>query len=367
MAENGLSVYQQTKLIPDAVILYIEKQVFHGWEDVKITKELNSAASDFTLKLTDRWAQNQESWKIAPGNKVHLHAGKYSALTGYIDSVQGSISSNERSISVSGRSKTCDIVDCSVLEPNQYDGLTFDKIAKQVCAPFGISVTMNSDPGAAFERITLQQGEAAFALLDRLARQRKLIMRPGAEGDLVFEKAGARNSKTELKLGQNILSGNINQDNSNRFSKYIIKGQGTGALGEALQVTEPSSESIDGGINRYRPMLMLAESSVDESASENRAQYERELRAAKALTVEVQVRGWFQAPGSLWELNELVFVDIGALGIRRKMLISKVEFNKNGSGTTTNLSLIRKDAYDFGTNKEKPAEDNLGWTKALDK
>ncbi len=96
----------------------------------------------------------------------------------------------------------------------------------------------------------------------------------------------------------------------------------------------------------------------------NRAEYERELRAAQSLEVEVEVQGWFQESGKLWDVNQFVRVDVGFLGVRRQMLIKKVDFNKGGGGTTATLTLGLEDSFNFvGKNKKKEAD--MGWTKLL--
>lgn len=361
MSDRVPNISQGLRNIPDAVSVFIGNKIYEGWEDAKITRELNSAASDFQLTVTDKWRVNEEPWRIAAGDTVHIHIGQKSILTGYVDKVQPSISATTKSIAISGRSKTSDLVDCSVEGSNQFSGLTIKEIADKVCAPFGVKVSMVGNSGGSFAVITLQQGETVFALLDRLARERKLLMYPSYDGNLVLSEKGSRRASSDIVQGVNLLSGNASHDNSNRFSKYTTKGQNLGFLGEAPQSTAPTGQASDSGVTRYRPLIVLAENTVSDQSSGDRAAYERDLRAAKALTAEVQVQGWFQEDGTPWEINQLVFLDSGFLGLRRRMLIQKVEFNKGNAGTTTALSLVREDAFGFAKTIKK--EDALGWVK----
>jgi len=363
MSERGPSVSQGTHTLPDAVTLFVGNKVYEGWEDVKITRELNSAASDFEVQVTDKWRPDEEPWRIAAGEAVHIHVGTHSILTGYVDKVSPSFSRTTKSIVVQGRSKTGDLVDCSVEGPSEYQGLTVKEMADKVCKPFGISVSLIGDVGAAFPKITLQQGETVFALLDRLCRERKLLMYPTYEGNLVISSLGTSVAASEIRQGVNILGGSGTHDNSNRFSKYLVKGQNMGFLGDKEQAVGALGEATDSGITRYRPLILLAENNASDQSSQDRASYEAGLRAGKALTAQVSVQGWFQSNGKPWEINQLVFVDSGFLGLRRKMLIQKVQFNKSGAGTLTEISLIREDAYGFKKNLKK--EDPLGWTKFL--
>lgn len=361
MSERVPRVTEKTEIVADAVTLFVGKKVFEGWKDLSITRELNAAASDFQLQLVDKWRVDQEPWRVQPGDAVHIHVGKNSLLTGYVDKMEASVSAGQRSVTMMGRSKTGDLVDCSA-DASGLTGLNIQEVAEKLCAPFGIRVVMRTSPGATFDTVQIQQGETVFSVLDRLARQRKLLMYPSYDGNLVFEAEGTRKARAELRQGVNVLSGTARFDNSNRFSKYIVKGQDIGWRGSVEEkAVAPTGEATDAGVTRNRPLIVMAEGTVDDGSSGDRATYEASVRRAKSLEVEVELQGWFQPDGSLWEINEIVFTDIGFLGVRRKMLVKKVVFSKNGSGTTTTLTLILAGAFDF--KKEKPKEDPLGWTK----
>lgn len=362
MSEAGTKVTENGRAIDTPVTLFVNKKIYEGWEDVKITRELNAAASDFQLQMVDKWEVNKEPWRIQPGDHVHIHAGGKSILTGYSDSLDASISESDRKLAVTGRSKTGDLVDCSAAIAS-YEGLTLSEIAKKLCAPFGISVSFLGEAGASVKTKTITPGETVFTVLEYLARQRKLLIYPGVEGNLIFSPVGARKASGELRQGANILTGAVRFNNANRFSQYEVKGQGNFNFGTEIQVTQPSGLARDSGITRYRPMILNAENTIDDEGGDNRAAYEADLRAAQALEVDIQVYGWFQPDGNLWDVNQLVSVDAGFLGVRRKMLIKKVEYNKNASGTITTLTLCRSDA--FGFKKIVKQEDKLGWVKAL--
>lgn len=359
------AVTEKGKVLDDAVTLFINKQIYSGWEDVRITRELNAAAGDFQVRLTDRWKPEQQSWSVQSGDGVHIHMGKQSVLTGWIDTVNPSFNATKRSIVVSGRSKTCDIVDCSVTGPNQYSDIDLQTLAQKVCSPFEVPVYFRASPGAKFSSIIVKQGETVFNLLDRHARQRKLLMIVNYEGGLEFVNVGGKRAGTEIRQGVNVLSGSANSDKTNRFSEYIVKGQNLNFLGEPEQSSSPEGKFTDEGVTRFRPYVVVNDGTTDGKTAEDRAQYEANIRAAKSLEAEVEVQGWFKQDGNLWEINEEVFCDVGYLGIRRWMLISKVIFNKNSSGTTTIISLIRKDAYDFSLKNTKvKKEDDLSWLKS---
>lgn len=357
------SVFQKTNQVTDALTLFVDNKVFNGWEETQVTRELNSCASDFQIKLTDKWQEDKDAWRVTANQRAHVHIGKSPVIEGYIDSVEASVSASARAVQIRGRSKTADLVDCSVTGANQYSNLNLQEIANKVVQPFGIPVIFNSPPGDPFPLTTIQQGETVFALLDRLARQRKLLMFPSVNGSLVFAKAGASRSSTQLVLGVNVLSGKSNYDFSNRYSTYEAKGQNIGWMGEGKETAAALGTATDLGVGRYRPLVLMAESVSDNGQTENRAAYEAALRKAQSLKVEVQVQGFYQKDNTLWDINQFVFVDCGYLGVRRWMIIKKVTFNKSNGGSTSTLELVLPDAFNFEKTKKK--EDPLGWAKPL--
>lgn len=361
MSERVPNVSEKTKLITDAVTLFVGSTVYEGWEDVQITRELNTAAAEFQLQLVDKWRVDQEPYRIQPGAAIKIGVGKQIILNGYVDALNVSIQSNTRSVTISGRSKPGDLVDCSITSENEYSGLNIQEIATKLFKPFGIEPVFFTEPGLPFEKITVQQGESVFSLIDKLARQRNLLVYPSFNGNLIFAPVAERRLAVELRQGVNVLSGNARFDNSNRFSKYIVKGQTIGYLEEPEESIASLGEAVDKGVSRFRPLVILAEQAQDSGSTENRAAYEAEIRAAKALEIDVEVQGWFQAPNRFWGLNEVAFCDIGFLGVRRKMVTSKIVYNKNSGGTTAVLTLIRGDSFEF--KKEKEKEDPIGWVK----
>lgn len=361
MSERVPKPFEKTNAVPNAVTVFTGAVVFEGWEDLQLTRELNALASDFQLQFTDKWEQNKEPFRLQPGDPIHIHIQKQAFLTGFADKLGVSISAGKRGLTLSGRSKTGDLVDCSATG-SEFLNLDLQEIAEKQCEPFGILVVFKTDPGAAFPSIRIEPGQTVFQLLDKLARQRKILMYPSYDGNLVFAPQAEARATTALVQGVNILSGKADFDNSNRFSSYTTKGQNLAFLGDAAKSIGVKGEATDEGVTRYRPMTLMAEQSLDEAAGDDRASYEAHLRAAKSLEVEIMVYGWFQEDGTPWEINQLVRVDSGYLGVRRQMLVKKVVFQKSGSGTTTTLTLTRNDAFLFGVKTVKK-EDPLGWTK----
>jgi prophage tail gpP-like protein len=253
------------------------------------------------------------------------------------------------------------MVDCSAVHsPGEWAGLKLDRIAGILANPFGITVTSQVDVGAAWpaERpFKLQPSETAFEALDRACRMRGVLPVSDGKGGLVLTKPGQTRCTTSLVQGQNVKSAGLSNDTTDRFRTYIVRGSQPGS--DDLSPDQSSAveaRATDAGASAGRNLIIIAEGSVDISTARKRAQWEATVRAARAVSVSVTVQGWRQADGTLWPVNGLVQVDLPWLRISGKMLITELTYTLDESGTQTQMTLRRKDAYT--PEPEKPAEDD---------
>lgn len=349
----------------DAVTFYINKKSYDGFLNVSIDRNMTSMTGTFSITVTDKWKVDQEDFEIKPGQEIHCHLGKDALFQGYIDKLNLSLSPTSRNITISGRDKTGDLVDCSIKADAEYNDLNFTGIAKELCKPFGILVIAETDVGANFPKFSVRQGETVFEALERGAKERELLLQSTTHGNLLITKRSSSRSSTELIEGVNVMSASASFDNTQRFSEYIIKGQSTGLLGDAKDATQNQGTATDEGITRYRPTIIIAENAVDNDGAQKRAQFEATFKSAKASQVSLTVRGWNQKDGSLWKVNQLVQVDCRSIGIKARMLVQKVKFSQaKGQGQKVEMELIRKDAFKSDVKKIKKKDDildGLGW------
>ena len=347
----------------DAVTFYVNNKVFEGFKNVKIARNLTSLTGTFSITVTDKWKVDQEDFEIKPGDRIHCHLGKAALFEGYVDKLSLSLSATSRNITIQGRDKTQDLVDCSITNASEFNDLDFTGIANSLCKPFGIKVLPQVDVGAKFPKFSVRQGETIFEALERAAKERQLLLLSSTHGNLVVQKKGLTRASTELIEGVNVLSAGVSFDNTQRFSEYTIKGQSTGLLGSPADATKNKGTAKDNGITRFRPTIIIAENAVDNDGAQKRAEWESTFRAAKASQVSVTVIGWKQKDGSIWAANQLVQIDIKSIGIKSQMLIQRVKFDQSTNGRKTELELIRKDAFEFKQEIEKKDDilDQLGW------
>lgn len=334
----------------DKITLYVGGRKYEGWENVSVSRSVEAVAGSFDLTATDKWYLDTERWQIMPGDLCELQANDLTLITGYVDCIAPSIGKDAHQISITGRDKTADLVDCSaVVASYEIRGQKLKTIAEMLCKPFGITVRAESDTGEAFPSVAIQPGETVWSCIDRLARQRKVAVTTDGSGNLVFAAIGAGTAHDVLTEGGNILSADAVYDFAGRYSQYIVKGQ-LQATGDSQDGWNAPQHAVQGkasdmNVKRYRPLVITAESGVYESSATTRAEQEAKRRAGDSSQINVTVQGWTQSNGEIWPLNAMARLKCPSLYVEDKFVIASVTYGIGNDGTTTTMVLKRPDAY----------------------
>jgi len=396
------SFFSGLSKIEDPIIVKVNGKIYDSWSEVEIVRSIENVSSGFKISMADKWRESEETWPLQPGKQLRVSVGDIPVINGYIDRLDVSISGGDRKLEVTGRDKTADIVDASAIGTATLKDVSIKDIAEHFATElFGVKVTVNTDIGDNFKIWTIKQGETVFETLQRAARLRGVLLQSDTDGNLVITnrsdgteaqppstknlldsfdfvahlaaKAGTSSSEVSLIQGKNVLAASASFDQTERFSDYLIKGQAPGKDNfNGLKVTQVKATAKDIGMNRFRPLTVIAEGNIDTNAAKRRANWEASTRAAKSTDVQITVQGWLQTPGGkLWEPNNLVTVDVPFIGVKSIMLIAEVTYKKGSDGTFTDISLTRADAFKPDLDvikKNKSTDDGLGWLrKAVDR
>lgn len=339
---------------PDTrVELFISGKIFSGWAGVSVRRSLEHLAGSFSLELMLPGQPVPDG--IDPGQPLKLQINGVTVITGYLDTVKHKLTATSNKITITGRDKTGDLVDCSaVFKGSQWHNRTLEQIAGDLCKPFGIRVIWQvSDATAAkpFATFTLQLSETVSDALTRAARHRGVLVTSNADGDLVFTQAGNQQTDT-LELGKNLLDADFTDDWRNRYSEYLVKGHGGGGghAGDAKMaalLAAPKGTADDKTITRYRPKVILADHKITADGARQRAIREERRAVAKSERFVAGVKGWFRENGALWDVNLLTRVIAPRVNVdMRDLLICQVEFTLNAKeGEVTRLTLAPRDGF----------------------
>lgn len=325
----------------------IDNKKFTGWQTVSISSSLDAASQTFDIGLIN----TAETRGIIPGQSCKILIDDEVLLTGYIGKRSRKISSTEKSMSITGRDKIGDLIDCSVEKKSgTWRNVTILDIASEVCKPFGISVSLggNASVGEKFKKFSLQDGETAFSLIERLCRQRALLPLSTADGNLLLDVPKASYSDDTLVYGTNIKSIDESIDYDSRFSSYTVKSQadGDGNPWSATTVTGLKGTASDKVISRYRPLIMQAESKSSSKSLKDRASWEAVVRFGRSLSYSIVTHTWKQTSGSLWKRNSLVDLVCDELVLDGTFIIAGITYSLTpAEGHSTSLTLRHQDAY----------------------
>jgi prophage tail gpP-like protein len=362
----------------DEFELLVGGMVYAGWTSIGVTRAMDASAGAFTVTLAERWYEGQsprltEPWPILPGDECEVKLGGVSLIKGYVDIFRPSFSSNSHTINIQGRDKTADLIDCSsVHNPDQWKNLDVLQFAQALAKPYGVKVRADVDVGPKFATLKLQQGETSFEAIERYAKQRKLLLMPDTGGDLLLTRAGTKRAAVSLVQGENILEASGSIDHTQRFSEYIVKAQASYSNDtDGDREAHLKGSVTDSGIERYRPMLIIAEAGGTGASVTERAAWEANTRIGKSAAASITVQGWRQQPGgALWEPNMLVPVRSSWLRMDGEMIIRQVTYERGEGGTTAKLDIVSPQAFapeppDSKDAKTRKAGKRNVWAEAI--
>ncbi|EEN6448715.1 baseplate protein [Salmonella enterica] len=341
--------------------LKVDGKIFSGWTSVTVNRSIETMAGYFDLGVNVQTSTDLSS--LAPGKPFTLSIDGQTVITGYTDGRRRQMGADSMKITIAGRDKTADLIDCAAIyKGGQWKKRTLEQIARDLCQPYGVAVRWeltDAESAAPFSSFTLDHSETVYEALGRAARARGVLITSNAAGDLVFTRADESHSD-RLVLGENLLSVDFDEDYRDRFSEYTVKGHGrsNGKVGDTVDARTIASQkgtATDSAITRYRPMIILADSKIDAQSATARALREQRRRLAKSVTFEAQLDGWTRSNGQIWMPNILAEIDASKFAIQTgPLLVSKVVLTLDDrEGVKTTLTLAPRDGFLVPVEKDR--------------
>lgn len=345
--------------------LFINGDYYAGWKAVQVQRSIEQGAGAFTLSVSERFPGRSQNWPIKQGDACELFLDDHSAIVGFVDSVERSFDATSRRVSISGRDRTADLVDCSAANKGDatgtLNGQSLMQIAQLMCEPFGIPVRASAESVAAaaqpFKSFAIEPGETRWECVERAARQRALLLMADGLGGLLITRASTLLYPVALVEGENILSATLRRDHSARFRRYIALGQGKSNEWDDTGAAHLKSSKVDTGIRSPRTLIFQAEDLADGISLDDRCTWERNVRRGRANSITIRVQGFGTARGGLWPPNVLVRCKLPSFDIEQTLLLVDVSHSIDESGSFSELTISPRTAYDLLP--EKPSESSL--------
>jgi len=333
------------------VSLEVGGKRFTSWTSVTITRSIEQASASFQLEAFEG-SSAKSPVIVRPQSPAKLTlstdgGAPVTIIDGYVDDVTVSAGKDSTAVSIVGRSKTADLIDCMDPDgPHRWTDTTVLGIAQSLAASYGVDVVAEVDTGRPLPRFALQQGETLFAAIERAARLRSLLVTDDAQGRLVLTRASTQTMSGGLRDGVNMLNSSCAYKGSERFGAVVCRGQrATDANTTASDAATVQASAADASVQRRRVLVIRPEGRTDPAACLERAAWEMLTRYGRSIRVTVTVPGWTNAAGELWTVNRLQHVRIDRALLNATLLIVSVTLSRSTEGTTTTLELQPAEAF----------------------
>jgi prophage tail gpP-like protein len=118
---------------------------FEDWESVYVQHRWTDAFAWFRFTSVERESDppsfDWQTLRLKPPDSVQIYVGGQLAINGLITSRQVAYEGNNHAIQLEGRGLTWAAATSSILDKTQdYNGMTFEQIARRVLAPTGVGI-----------------------------------------------------------------------------------------------------------------------------------------------------------------------------------------------------------------------------------
>ena len=311
----------------------------------RVMLTMDSASDNCTASLPWTPGDNAELDKrltpyTYPRAKVYI--GGVLKISGYLYTPSFSVSDRGTVASISIFSRTADLIDSTLRPPYEENNVTLRQRAEKLVQPHGIKAVFDADTGGPFDRVTASESDTIFAHLNKLAKQRGVLISSTPNGNLLFTEANVKAAPVAtLEEGREIvINYEATFDGRKRFNTYNVVS--TTPFGN-----NPPAIEKDNRVPRSRIKTSRIQ---DATAGEMKtaAIWERNKTLADALTIPLPVQGWLnERTGKVWEQNTKVTVIAPSIHVPNgfDFLIRSVEFSETEREKSAILNIVPPQVY----------------------
>ena len=334
-------------------------KAMRGWSSVRIRRSIDQLAAGWELEL----AQLPDQSPIAAGDAVTIKVDGADYVAGYADGVGRSVDNDSGTrLRVAGRSYCADLVDCSIAGALSWQQQTLAAVVGDICSPYGISVVDASGLDAVGD-YAASAGESCFEAIDRFCRRHAVwAIGDGLQSISLQRLDDPARVVSILGFGR-IVSATDSVDQSQVYSEYqVLSSQ------EDYDANQPviGIAGKAAGSGRFRPLILSAEESLAQGDADKRAQWEMDVRAGRAINIQLQVHGWWDNDGGIWRPSTLLRLAYPQLELDGEYLLSAVDLSYNDDGELATLTLAPKGAFALWPQPPRARDSSSFWPEALE-
>jgi prophage tail gpP-like protein len=323
--------------------LIVGGKKFEDWESVWCQKTWGDGFHQFRFTAAER-EQTAAVERIKTGAECSIELAGQLAITGMVITRQVAYDENNHGIMLQGVSMSWAAARASIVhKTNSFDGKTFMQIAEEVLKETGVKGKLVGKINEAkFERMHVQPGESIFAFLDRIGRERKVIVTADKDGNFLFVGEHESENIGALVEGGNIRKCQAVDSISAQRSDFIVNGQSAANDKDNMRKQAEQQATEKGKLKRYSPIIVANEQPVwTEEQLKLRAKNEAMWAEAQQVQATFMVQGWLSAGGRLWEPGKKVSVKSKMAVLDKELAIQSATYTQdNASGSLTTLLCV---------------------------
>lgn len=266
-------------------IVRINGKTIHNWTSCEVGVDLAEIAGVFRLEFVETVP---DSGSFSPTVRVHdrieIEIASVVVLRGFVEALNATGDDRSLRTVASGRDVTGDLVDCAAnpTGPAEYRQILLETVVGDLTQPFGISLDRQVETGSPFTLVALEPSDTVLGAIERLSRQRGVLVTSDGISGLILTKAGQTRAQDHLVWpGGNVrrMEARVSQRHSDTWVKGQFNSLSRGTKGALNASSAPSAFSpsnglskkeldascryghcVDPGVHRYRPVVHLAKS-----------------------------------------------------------------------------------------------------------
>lgn len=342
------------------ILINVEGIDFIDFDNIVVNKSMITLGGEFTFTVLSDVSfifpfNGGEVCTVSIDNEV--------IITGFIDKITRNYSTGSHTATISGRDRTSDIGDSTLtaIDDLKNIDITLKSLIEYVLKNIGTNIQVIDETGGiksfnkAEDVISVEPGDNAFEFINKWARKRQVLLTSNSEGNLIITKnVNAKESQTfqniaDNALSNNILTGSIDTDISDRFFTYQVVSQPASSSSFTFGPKDTAGTEglfIDETQRSGRQIVIVSETPSSKPELDDRAKWEADMRRSQSNQIRITVQGHSNDLGQTYKLNKLVTVVDDFLGIDDAFLIEEITYTMdNNSGNLTEFKLVDKDSF----------------------
>ena len=321
-----------------SLFVKIDDYQIADWESFSIEKSLSTLCGKFEFIMSSKLFS--ENINFYDGEKIEIYINDEIFMTGYIENFEIQLTESEYQISISGREKTCDIIDCNnILDKNTWYNQSLWAIGNYLCNPFDINVLTNL-PEVKIKYAAIEDSETIFDFLLKLAKQQNVRLNTSPYGNIEIVNTESE-TMHYFELSE-VTNTKITGNREERFSEYVCKTQYANNNGDAWNEKNIfiNKKATDANVFRYRSKV-FSESNMNANECQKYANWEAQNRAAKSTKFSFSYPAWTKN-GVFISIGDLVNFDGKKTNLSSVMIVDTINYKLEADSYSISVNLLDK-------------------------